>query len=146
MLVEVTEARSLPATEGVVSNRNRDRHVDTDHANLNAACKIARCITVAGEDSNAIAEFMFIRQSQCFLVGLGANDRKNRTEDFFLIDAHVRRDIVEQATTHVEAIFITLHLEVTTIDDEVCAFFDTEIDITANAIECSLSNNRAVIG
>src|SRR5579884_2737236 len=36
VLVEITEARALPAAEGVVGHRHRDRHVDTDHADLHA--------------------------------------------------------------------------------------------------------------
>ena len=146
MLVEIAEARSLPATEGVIGDRNRDRHIDTDHADLHAAGEIAGSITVTGEDRNAVAIFMIVRQSQRFLVVLGAHDRENRTEDFFLVDAHVFGHVVEQATTHVEAIFIALHLEVTAIDDQLRAFFNTKVHITAHAVERSLGDQRAVIG
>ena len=34
VLVQVAEARALPAAEGVVGDRHRDRHVDADHADL----------------------------------------------------------------------------------------------------------------
>src|SRR5882724_10426648 len=34
MLVEIAEARLLPAAKGVVSDRHRDRHVDADHADI----------------------------------------------------------------------------------------------------------------
>src|ERR1700757_3356189 len=36
VLVEVAETGALPAAEGVVGHRDRDRHVDPDHAHLNA--------------------------------------------------------------------------------------------------------------
>src|SRR6185437_10863359 len=36
VLVEVAEAGALPAPEGVVGHRYRDRHVDADHADLHA--------------------------------------------------------------------------------------------------------------
>src|SRR5690606_42136032 len=63
---------------------------------------------VAGEDRNAVAIFMIVRQGQRFLVILGAHDRENRAKDFFLVDAHVLGHMVEQAAAHVEAVFIAL--------------------------------------
>src|SRR5438128_10498944 len=48
VLVEVAETRLLPAAEGVVCNRHRDRHVDADHADVDAGREIARGIAVAG--------------------------------------------------------------------------------------------------
>src|SRR4051812_2793484 len=62
MLVDVAEARALPAAEGVVGDRHRDRHVDTDHADIDPGGELARGVAVAGEDGNAIAIFMLARQ------------------------------------------------------------------------------------
>src|SRR4051812_22704909 len=50
MLVDVAEARALPAAERVVGNRHRDRHVDTDHADIDPGGELARGVAVAGED------------------------------------------------------------------------------------------------
>src|SRR5690606_24105063 len=48
VLVEVAEARALPAAEGVVGDRHRDGHVDADHADIDLGGEIARRIAVAG--------------------------------------------------------------------------------------------------
>src|SRR6201999_3432854 len=55
MLVEVAETRLLPAAEGVIGNRHRDRHVDANHADIDLGGEIARGVAVAGKDRNAIA-------------------------------------------------------------------------------------------
>src|SRR3954471_791958 len=48
VLVEVAEAGALPAAEGVVGDRHRDRHVDADHADIDLRCEVARRVAVAG--------------------------------------------------------------------------------------------------
>ena len=40
--VSVTQQRLLPATEGVVGDRDRDRHVDADHTGLDGRCRRRR--------------------------------------------------------------------------------------------------------
>src|ERR1700760_2350421 len=64
MLVEIAEAGLLPATEGVIGDRHRDRHVDADHADIDLCRKVARGVAVAGEDRNAVAIIMIRRQRQ----------------------------------------------------------------------------------
>jgi hypothetical protein len=39
VLVEIAEARALPAAEGVIGERHRDRHVDADHADIDREAK-----------------------------------------------------------------------------------------------------------
>ena len=68
-----------------------------------------------------------------FLVVLGANDRENRSEDFGLVDVHVRRDIVEQAAADEIAVFIALKLEIAAIDDELGALLDAAVDQALDA-------------
>src|SRR6202041_954464 len=50
VLVEIAEAGFLPAAEGVIGDRHRDRHVDADHADIDLGGKIARGVAVAGKD------------------------------------------------------------------------------------------------
>src|ERR1700732_1939737 len=40
VLVEIAEAGLLPAAEGVVGDRHRDRHVDADHADIDLGREI----------------------------------------------------------------------------------------------------------
>jgi hypothetical protein len=61
VLVEVAEAGFLPAAEGVIGQRHRDRHIDADHADIDAADgEIARGVAVAGEDRGAVAVFVVV--------------------------------------------------------------------------------------
>src|SRR6202162_3222421 len=49
VLVEIAEAGLLPAAEGVVGDRHRDRHVDADHADIDPGREIPRGVAIAGE-------------------------------------------------------------------------------------------------
>src|SRR5690606_33678060 len=49
VLVQVPEGRSLPAAEGVVGDRYGYRHVDADHAHIDACGEVACRVAVAGE-------------------------------------------------------------------------------------------------
>ena len=55
VLADVAEARALPATEAVIADRDRDRHVDADHPDIDPGGELARRVAVAGEDRDAIA-------------------------------------------------------------------------------------------
>src|SRR5260370_36739276 len=55
VLVEIAEAGLLPAAEGVIRDRHRDRNVDADHADIDLGGEIARGVAVAAEDRNAVA-------------------------------------------------------------------------------------------
>src|SRR5271156_2061139 len=48
VLVEITETRPLPAAKGVIGHRNRDGHVDPDHADLHPRGEVAGGVAVAG--------------------------------------------------------------------------------------------------
>jgi hypothetical protein len=56
----VAEQRPLPAAEGMIGHRHRDRNVDADHADLDAVGEIARRVAIAGEDRGAVAVFMLV--------------------------------------------------------------------------------------
>src|SRR3981189_182394 len=85
MLVEVAEAGLLPASEGVIGNRHRDRHVNADHADIDLGGEIARGVAVAGEDRNAIAVVVIGRQRERLVVIVSAHHREHRAEDLFLV-------------------------------------------------------------
>src|SRR5882724_5212424 len=84
VLVEIAEARLLPAAKRVVRNRHRDRHVDADHADIHLGREIARGVAVAGEDGDTVAVVMVRRQRQRFLVVVGAHHREYRAKDLFM--------------------------------------------------------------
>src|SRR3984893_9895270 len=77
VLVEIAEAGLLPATEGVIGDRHRNRHVDADHADIDLGGEVARGVAVAGEDRHAVAVVVIGRQRQRLVVIVGTHHREN---------------------------------------------------------------------
>src|ERR1700722_17130618 len=96
VLVEVAEAGSLPAAEGVIGHRHRDRYVDADHADLHPRHEIAGGVAVAGENRYTVTVFVFGRQPQRLFVVVSPDDAQHRAEDLVGVDRHVGGDVVEQ--------------------------------------------------
>src|SRR3984957_10843063 len=104
VLVEIAEAGPLPAAEGVIGHRHRDRHVDADHAYLDAGHEVAGSVAVASENRYAVAVFVFARQPQRVFVVVCAHDAQHRAEDLVGVDRHVGGDVVEQCGPDEEAL------------------------------------------
>src|SRR3546814_9954787 len=81
VLIDVAETRALPAAEGVVGDRHRDRHVDADHADVDAGGEFARGMAVAREDRDAFAILMARGQRQRFLEILRADHLEDGAEN-----------------------------------------------------------------
>src|SRR5207248_7569604 len=67
VLADVAEAGALPPAEAMVGDRHRDRHVDPDHADVDARGEFAGGVAVAGEDGDAVAVLVLRRQLQRLL-------------------------------------------------------------------------------
>ena len=146
MLVEVAEARALPAAEGVVGEWHRNREIDADHADVHALGEIARGVAVAGEDGDAVAVFMVGGQAHRLLVILGAHHRKHRPENLLLVDRHMGLDLVEQAAADEVAVLVALQLEAAAVDHQLGAFLDAGVDIAAHLVEQLPGDHGAVVG
>ena len=118
VLVEVAEGRELPAAEGVVGERHRDRHVDADHADIDAGGEIAGGVAVAGEDRRAVAVGVRHGELERLFVGFGAHGGEDGAEDLFAVDVHVGGDVVEEAGADEEAVLVALHREAAAVDRE----------------------------
>src|SRR2546429_4750888 len=71
--------RSLPAAEAVPGHGNGNRHVDADHADLDAAAELARHIAVACEAGRS-EEHTSELQSRLHLVCRLLLEKKKKTE------------------------------------------------------------------
>ena len=60
MLIEIAEDRPLPTAEGVIGERRRNRHIDTNHSDLNPGREVARDRAVSRENRDAITVFVII--------------------------------------------------------------------------------------
>ena len=54
MLVQVSEAGTLPSSEGVVGERYRDGEIHPDHADIHPVGEVTCRIAVAGKDGHAV--------------------------------------------------------------------------------------------
>src|SRR5690606_4017452 len=106
VLVEVGEARALPAAETVVGDGHRDRHVDADHAHLDPVGELARGVAVAGEDGHAVPVLVRAGQRERLLEAVRAHDLQHRAEDLVAPGLHLRRDAVEQRGPEEEAVLV----------------------------------------
>jgi hypothetical protein len=133
VLVEVAEAGLLPAAEGVIGERHRDRHVDADHADVDPAGEVAGGVAVAGEDRGAVAVFVAHGQVDRLVVGLRPHGGEHGAEDLLLVDVHLGRDAVEEAGADEEAVLVALHPEAAAVDHELGALFDALVDEAEDA-------------
>src|SRR3546814_16183650 len=99
VLIDVAETRALPAAEGVVGDRHRDRHVDADHADVDAGGEFARGMAVARENRDAVAILMARGQRQRFLEILRADNLEDRAENILLVCTHPGRAAIEKRRT-----------------------------------------------
>lgn len=145
MLVEVAEAGTLPTAEGVVGDRDGDRHVHADHAGVHPAGEVAGGVAVPGEDRDTASVDVLAGQPQGLLVVRGADHGQDRPEDLLLVDAHRGGDPVEQGGTSEEAVLVPGQDEVPSVDDEFRALLDTEVDVAANPVDGVPSDQRAEV-
>ena len=129
----------------MIADRNRDRDIDADHADIDAGCKLARSMTVTGEDCDTIAILVFAGQAQRFLKVVGAHDLQNGSEDLFLIAFHLRGYMVNQRRPDEEAFFVALQCKAATIDDNLAAFFFRCIDPAFDPRLVLRRDNRAIM-
>src|SRR5947209_1844579 len=54
ILADVAEARALPAAEAVIRDGHGDRHVYSDHSDVDPGRELARGVAVASEDRDAV--------------------------------------------------------------------------------------------
>ncbi len=108
MLVGVAKGRALPATECVISNGHRDRHVDTDHADIHPRREFARGMAVASEDRDAVTILMLAGQGECVLEAFGAHHLQHGAENLFLIGPHAGLDLIEQRRADEKALLMPL--------------------------------------
>src|SRR5690554_1924098 len=67
-------------------------------------------------------------------------------EDFFLVDAHLGRYLVEQRTANVEALVVARHFVAAPVHQQFGALFHADGDVVLDAFQCFLGNDRAHFG
>ncbi len=89
---------------------------------------------------------MIVGELQPFGIVVRTNDRKHRSKDLFFINAHRWLDLVEQASAHIEAVLIALHLEGASVYDELGAFLDADVDVVLYFLEVGFGDQWPKVG
>src|SRR5579864_378549 len=103
----VAENTAFPAAEAMPGHGHRDRHVDADHADLDASAELARHVPVAGIAGDAVGEGMRVDELDRGGEVRHPDATEHRAEDLLLVDAHRRRHAVEEGGTYPEAALLT---------------------------------------
>src|SRR5690554_5558099 len=146
----VTEQRTLPAAKTVPRHGHRDRHVDTDHTHLDTAAKLPCHAAALGETAYAVAELVSVDQ-----LNGGSNIRhphtsQHRAEDLFLVDRHLRGNVVKQRAAHPEAFATPLTcrsgIKLTAVDHQFGTFSHAFLDIAGNALVSRCGDDGTHLG
>src|SRR5258708_24357865 len=124
-------------------HRYRDRNVNSDHADLDLVREFPGRIAVAGEDRCAVAEFVLVDHPRGGVVVGSTYDRQDGPKNLFLVDLHVRSDMIKQRAADEVAILVALHFEATTLDEQLCTLRDTRGDVAADHAQMLLRDERA---
>src|SRR5690606_21274320 len=135
--MHITEERTLPAAEAMPSHGDRNRHINAHHADLDAAAKLTGDIAVAREATHAIAELVRVDERYGLREIVDSNAPEHGAEDFFLVNAHVRRDVIEQRAARPETLLAALAgcaaIKAASIDQQLGAFFHSQPDVSVDA-------------
>ena len=115
----LAEERALPASEGMPGHRHGNRHIDADHADLDAPRKFTGRSSVARVARDAIAELVRVDQFDRAVEIGHADHAQDRSEDLLLVDAHVGVHVVEQSAGKEEPALATRRLESAPVDDQL---------------------------
>src|SRR4030095_12245524 len=140
--VEVAEQRILPAAEGKESDRNRDRHVHPDHADLYLVLEAAGSSTRLGEYRRAVGIWIAVDQRDRILEGFRPQHDEHRTEDLIAINLHFGRDIVEKRRAEKKTFLVVRDRLIAAVDDQFRAFVDTLVHVALCFVAMLGGNER----
>src|ERR1700684_1545473 len=144
--VMAAKERTLPAAKAVEGHRYRDRNVDTNHAHLDLVSKGARRVSVAGEDAHTVAILVIVHQVQSLLKAGHVQYREDRTKNLLAIDAHLRRDVIEDAWRQEKAITFRQRLLSVRIDQKFGTLFHPQFDIAGHFVAVHAGDERTHLG
>ena len=142
----VAEQRLLPSAETVEGHWHGDGHVDADHADLDGLGEVAGHAAIVGEQRDAVTVLVGVDHAGGGCDVRRAHHAEHRPEDFLLVDAHVGRDIVEQASAEEKAVLVALQLQIAAVDNQFRAFLDAEVDVAAHFRQMFGGDQRPHLG
>ena len=144
--MHIAKQAFLPATKTMPRHRHRNRYVDPNHANLNAATKFARDVAIACVARHAIAKFVCVDQINRLTKVVDAYATEHRAKNFFFVNAHRRGNVIKQTAASKKALLVSGNFDSATIDDKSGAFVDANFDIAFDAFKGLACHDGAHFG
>src|SRR3954452_16487809 len=132
--LRVAEQRVLESAERVVGDRDRDRHVDPDHADLDLPLEAARRPAVVREHRGAVPEGARVDEGDALLEARDAHDGQDRPEDLVAVHPRRGRDTVDQGGAEPEAVRGPVGFDVAPVDDHVGAVARAQVDVGGDPV------------
>ena len=139
--VMIAEQRVLPAAEAVEGHRHGDRHVDADHADLDAALELAGCLAGVGEDRGPVGVGVGVDERDRIVERRNPHHAQQRPEDLVAVDLHVGGDVVEQRRPDPES--VAAQGVLATVDDDVGG---GALDVADDPVACGRGDDRTHLG
>src|ERR1700712_1378903 len=139
----VAEQRVLPATEGVIGHRYRDRDVDADHADLDATLKPAGRVAAGGGDGGGGAVGVCVDQLDGLVDRGGPQYRQDGAENFLAVDVHLGADLVENRWANEETLFAAGHPQPTAVHRQPSALLRAGPDQVLDPILGGMADHRS---
>src|SRR5215204_4690548 len=146
VLIDVAEARTLPAAEGVIGDRHRDRDIDPNHSDIDPGREFPRGMTVSRKDGDSVAVRMLAWKTDCFFEAVGSDHLQHWPEDFLLVGTKMGLHMIEQGWADEEALLMALKTKTSAVDHQLAAFVGAQLDVVFDALLVGLVDDGTVMG
>ncbi len=144
--VQIAEERILVSGKREISDRYRNADVDTDHAAMGVACKLAGIVTVLGEDDRSVGKRIGIHQRKSLVEVFDALDAQHGSKDFGVADRHAGFDMVKDGGTEIKAFFKAGNRDAASVQSKRRAFRETFLDPADDRVVTGLVDKGAESG
>ena len=141
----ITEERTFIAREGEVGTRNGDTNIDSDHTAIGAKFKFTSIVAALRENDRSIFKRIGIHDCQSFLKILHSLNHSYRSENLTIAHSHTRFNVVENGRSNKVTVLVAGNLNITTIQNQLCTFFDTFLNPPTNLISMLGGNYRTQV-
>src|SRR5256885_7827769 len=138
-------ARGLGTSKGKMNFSANRRRVDVSNSGIQIAHGCECLVDVASVDRRRQTVFNVVGNLDRVLEVLARNDRDNRSENFFLRDAHLGIDIAEYGRLHEKAMTVVALVQAIAAALQLCTFGLADINILKVALQLAFIDRRAHI-
>lgn len=126
--VDVATDRRTRAREREHGERYRDRHVDTNLADVDFVLELARGSTRGRENGGTVAIRVGVDQLNGFFQRIHRRAAQHGAEDFLCVGKVVSAHVVQHGRTDEVAVRVLFNLDTTAVEQAFGALIDTSLD------------------